>query len=247
MVEHARGAVRTAIASAVLVWSAAAVAAAPPPASTAIPADGAARAATSATPAATPAVAATSDAQALARVERALAALGSVRAEFVQELIDPRAKTTQRAVGTLSLKKPGRFRWDYTQPAQVIVCDGERLWLYDKDLEQVTVRRVRDTLSQTPAMLLSGQARIRDGFVVTAAPRRDGLDWVRLVPKRADTDFRELRLAFSGDALQRLEFEDKLNQQTRIELKRVERNVPLDDSLFRFVPPPGADVIGPGA
>ena len=188
-----------------------------------------------------------SDAQALARVERAVAALESVRAEFVQELVDPRTKSVQRATGTLSLKKPGRFRWDYAQPAQVIVSDGERLWLYDADLEQVTVRRVKDTLSQTPAMLLSGQARVRDGFTVQAAPPAGGLDWVRLVPRRADADFRELRLGFAGDTLQRLEFEDKLNQQTRIELKRIQRNVRLDDALFRFVPPPGTDVIGPGS
>lgn len=199
----------------------------------------------STTAAAVPAADAAGDAQALARVERSLATLESVRAEFVQELVDPRTKTTQRAVGTLSLKKPGRFRWDYTQPAQLIVCDGDRLWLYDRDLEQVTVRRVRDTISQTPAMLLAGQTKIRDGFTARAAPRRDGLDWVRLVPKRADTDFRELRLAFAGESLQRLEFEDKLNQLTRIELKRIERNAKLDDALFRFVPPPGTDVIGP--
>jgi outer membrane lipoprotein carrier protein len=185
------------------------------------------------------------DAQALARVERAVAALDSVRAEFVQELVDPRTKSVQRASGTLSLKRPGKFRWDYAQPAQVIVSDGERLWLYDADLEQVTVRRVKDTLSQTPAMLLSGQARVRDGFTVRAAPPADGLDWVLLLPKRTDTDFRELRLGFAGDTLQRMEFDDKLNQRTRIELRRVQRNVRLDDSLFRFVPPPGTDVIGP--
>lgn len=231
------------------VFVAASVFAAAAPPSSAAPA-------ASTTPAAAPAATAPSapassdapaDAQALVRVERALAALDSVRADFVQELVDPRTKSTQRAVGTLSLKKPGRFRWDYSQPAQVIVSDGDRLWLYDRDLEQVTVRRVRDTLSQTPAMLLSGQARIRDGFTAHSAPKRDGLDWVRLVPKRADTDFRELRLGFAGDSLQRLEFEDKLNQLTRIELRRVQRNVKLDDSLFRFVPPPGTDVIGPGA
>jgi outer membrane lipoprotein carrier protein len=187
-----------------------------------------------------------SDAQALARVERSLAALDSVRAEFVQELVDPRTKTTQRATGTLTLKKPGKFRWDYAQPAQVIVSDGDRLWLYDEDLEQVTVRRVKDTLSQTPAMLLSGNARIGDGFVVRAAPSSGGLDWVRLLPKRADTDFRELRLGFAGDTLRRMEFEDKLNQLTRIDLRKVERNVKIDDAQFRFVPPQGTDVIGPG-
>jgi outer membrane lipoprotein carrier protein len=231
-------ALRVAAVLAVLAPAGVAWAAAP----STLPAGGAAAGANS--PGAAPMSAA--DNQALARVERALGALQSVRAEFVQELVDPRTKTTQRATGTLFLKRPGRFRWDYAQPAQVIVSDGDRLWLYDEDLEQVTVRRVKDTLSQTPAMLLSGQARIRDGFVVRAAAAAGGLDWVRLLPKRADTDFRELRLGFAGDTLQRMEFEDKLNQLTRIELRRVERNVRLDDSLFTFVPPPGTDVIGPG-
>lgn len=185
------------------------------------------------------------DIAALARVERAVAQLASVRAQFVQELVDPRTQRVQRAEGTLSLQKPGRFRWDYATPQQLIVSDGTKLWLYDADLEQVTVRRVRDTLSQTPAMLLSGQARIRDQFEVRDGGRADGLDWVRLVPKAKDTDFRELRLAFAGDTLRRMEFEDKLNQLTRITLNRIERNAKLDAALFRFVPPPGVDVIGP--
>lgn len=186
------------------------------------------------------------DAAALARVERAVASLGSVRAEFVQELVDPRTQNTQRATGTLYLKRPGKFRWNYVSPQQQIVSDGERLWLYDPDLEQVTVRRVHDTLSQTPAMLLSGQARIRDGFTVAAAGRRDGLDWVTLVPKGGDTDFRELRLGFAGESLVRMECADKLAQLTRISLTGVERNALLDDALFTFVPPPGVDVIGSG-
>lgn len=188
-----------------------------------------------------------SDAAALARVERSLAELKSVRAEFVQETVDAQSQTTQRAVGTLSLKRPGRFRWDYSEPRQVIVCDGTRLWLYDADLQQVTVRTVRDTLSQTPAMLLSGQAHVRDGFTARAGSRADGLDWVVLTPRLRDTDFRELRLGFAGATLRRMEFEDKLNQVTRIEFSRIERNAHLADALFVFVPPPGVDVIGPGA
>jgi outer membrane lipoprotein carrier protein len=187
------------------------------------------------------------DAVALERVERVLAELESVRADFVQETLDAQSKTTQRAVGTLALKRPGRFRWDYSEPRQVIVCDGTRLWLYDADLQQVTVRTVRDTLSQTPAMLLSGQARVRDGFTVRAGPRAAGLDWVVLTPRLRDTDFRELRLGFTGTTLHRMEFEDKLNQVTRIEFTRLERNAPLADAQFVFVPPPGADVIGAGA
>jgi outer membrane lipoprotein carrier protein len=187
-----------------------------------------------------------SDAAALARVEHALAELESVRADFVQETLDAQSKTSARAVGTLALKRPGRFRWDYSEPRQVIVCDGTHLWLYDADLQQVTVRTVRDTLSQTPAMLLAGQAKVRDSFTVRAAASAGGLDWVVLTPRLRDTDFRELRLGFAGTTLRRMEFEDKLNQLTRIEFTRLERNARLPDALFVFVPPPGADVIGPG-
>jgi outer membrane lipoprotein carrier protein len=179
-----------------------------------------------------------------ARLERLLGTLDSVRAPFTQDLVAADGATTEHAAGTLSLRKPGRFRWDYSQPRQLIVCDGDRLWLYDPELEQATVRRVRDTLSQTPAMLLSGEARIRDGFTVSAAGRSGGLEWLALAPKGADTDFREIRLGFAGDSLRRLEFTDKLNQRTLITLGTLERNVRLADSLFTFTPPKGVDVIG---
>ncbi|HXQ63464.1 MAG TPA: outer membrane lipoprotein chaperone LolA [Steroidobacteraceae bacterium] len=185
------------------------------------------------------------DAAALATVEHALAALDSVRAEFVQQLVGRDGSPGERAVGTLYLKKPGRFRWDYTEPRQLIVSDGEWLWLYDPELEQATVRKVRDTLSQTPAMLLSGEARVSAGYLVTAAGHSDGLDWVQLVPRQADSDFKQLRLGFAGEVLKRMEFADKLNGLTRVELTKVERNARLPESLFHFVAPPGVDVIGP--
>ena len=181
-----------------------------------------------------------------ARLERALGSLDSGRADFTQDLIAADGATTEHAVGVLYLRKPGRFRWDYSAPRQLIVCDGEKLWLYDPDLEQATVRRVRDSLSQTPAMLLSGQARVRDGFAVRDAGRAAGLDWIALTPKSGDTDFREIRLGFAGETLRRLEFADKLNQRTVIELGRIERNAKLADALFTFTPPAGVDVIGAG-
>ena len=188
---------------------------------------------------------ASADAAALATVEHALAALDSVRAEFVQDLLDKDGKTAEHAVGVLYLKKPGRFRWDYSEPKQLIVSDGTRLWLYDPELEQATVRKVKDTLSQTPAMLLSGEAKVSDGYVVSAAGSAGGLDWVRLVPRKAEADFRELKLGFAAGTLKRMEFADKLNQLTRVELTHIERNAHLADSLFQFVAPPGVDVIGP--
>ena len=188
---------------------------------------------------------AAADAAALATVDKAIAALASVKAEFVQDLIDANGKTLEHAVGTLYLKKPGRFRWDYSDPKQLIVSDGETLWLYDPELAQATVRKVKDTLSQTPAMLLAGESRVSDGFSVSAAGRDSGLDWVRLVPKRNDTDFKELRLGFEAGTLKRMEFDNKLNQRTRIDLTRIERNARLADSLFHFTAPAGVDVIGP--
>jgi len=187
------------------------------------------------------------DAQALARLEKGLANLASVRAEFTQDLLAKDGTSTEHAAGTLYLKKPGRFRWDYSSPKQLIVCDGTTLWLYDPELEQATTRRVKETLSQTPAMLLSGEARVRDGFDVRDGGRAAGLDWIVLKPKANDTDFREIRLGFAGDALKRMEFADKLNQRTAIELSHLERNAVLADALFQFVAPPGVDVIGPAA
>lgn len=185
------------------------------------------------------------DAQALARLEKGLANLESVRAEFTQDLLAKDGTVTDHAAGTLYLKKPGRFRWDYSSPKQLIVCDGTTLWLYDPELEQATTRRVRETLSQTPAMLLSGEARVRDGFAVHDGGRAGGLDWIVLVPRAGDTDFREIRLGFAGELLKRMEFADKLNQRTAIELKRLERNATLPETLFHFIAPPGVDVIGP--
>jgi outer membrane lipoprotein carrier protein len=185
------------------------------------------------------------DAAMLARVEANLSALHAVRAAFRQQLLDADGKVIDRAVGTLSLEKPGKFRWDYSQPKQLIVCDGTTIWLYDPELEQVTARRVKDSLAQTPAMLLAGQGRIGDGYAVTDAGRSEALEWARLVPKSAASDFTEIRLGFAGAELRRMEFRSKLNQTTRIEFSATERNPRLDPALFRFVPPPGVDVMGP--
>lgn len=198
--------------------------------------------------AAAPAIAeAPADAAALSRLERALATLDSARADFVQQLYDASGQATEHSTGVLYLKKPGRFRWDYSQPKQLIVCDGTTVSLYDPELEQVTVRPVKGAIAQTPAMLLTGEAKVRDRFNVRDGGQADGLEWVLLSSKGKEAEFRELRLGFSGDQLHRLEFTDPLNQRTRIDLTRLERNARLADTLFKFVAPPGVDVIGAAA
>ena len=179
-----------------------------------------------------------------ARLERSLSSLKSVRAEFVQELRRTEAGAPEIAKGTFTVKKPGRFRWDYTLPQQLIVCDGERLWMYDPELEQATVRKVRDVLAQTPAMILSGESRVADHYTVHGAGIIGGLEMAVLVPRQADGDFREIRIGLAGEEIRRLEFVDRLNQRTTVDLAKIERNPVLKDSMFTFTPPAGVDVIG---
>jgi outer membrane lipoprotein carrier protein len=178
-------------------------------------------------------------------LQRYLAGFGSFQAEFRQLSSNPTGDRTQESGGTLYLQKPGRFRWDYRQPnEQLIVCDGERVWLYDVELEQVTVKKLDESLSTTPALLLAGKSSITDSFTVAGLGNRDGIEWLQLTPRRTDTDFVEFLLGFTGGELKVMELKDKLQQSTRIEFSRIRRNPQLAAALFTFVPPPGVDVIG---
>jgi len=179
------------------------------------------------------------------RVDRYLSDLQTLRGSFQQEIVDSTGSVREVAEGTLAIQKPGRFRWDYRSPSpQLLVSDGQTIWLYDEELEQVTMRRAGETLTATPASLLSGRDKASDRFTVAAGEPRDGLEWVVLTPRLEDTDFRELRLGFSGGSLQRMELEDRLGQTTRIAFSDLEINAKLSPSLFTFEPPPGVDVIG---
>jgi outer membrane lipoprotein carrier protein len=187
---------------------------------------------------------AAADADALRRVEQAFDALTSMRAEFRQSVTDARGELIESAEGTVSLARPGRFRWDYRVPEQVIVSDGVTVWFHDVELEQVTIRQAADTVEGTPAMLLTGEGDLRSEFDVSDGGKSEGLVWSRLMPRRADGDFRELRLGFADGQLRRMTLLDRLGQTTEIEFARIERNPRLDASTFRFTPPPGVDVVG---
>jgi outer membrane lipoprotein carrier protein len=183
---------------------------------------------------------------AVARVDRYLASLKTLSANFSQVVRNRDGQVTDRASGTLSIARPDRFRWDYQKPyLQTIVADGQRLWLYDSDLEQVTVRALEQGLGSTPAMLLSGVGKVGDAFAAAGVEAKGDWTWCRLTPKQDGSDFEQVSLAFTrGGELAAMELRDKLGQATVIEFGAVKRNVPLDDKLFRFEPPPGADVIG---
>lgn len=179
------------------------------------------------------------------KVEGFLQGLQSLQAQFKQTLTDRTGRTIEEANGTLAIRRPDRFRWDYREPnEQVIVADGSRIWLYDADLEQVTVRKLDDTLSATPAMLLSGQGNLQDNFTVTQSSQEGATLWVRMEPKRDDTDFKWVRLGFDGATLRFMQLADKLGQTTTLEFTQLQRNPAIDASRFTFTVPAGADVIG---
>jgi outer membrane lipoprotein carrier protein len=179
------------------------------------------------------------------RVEQFLHGLQSFEASFHQQLTDKSGRILEESSGRLAIQRPNRFRWDYQAPAeQVIVADGKKIWLYDPELEQVTVRRLDDTLSATPAMLLSGEGKLQDNFKVTRTQRENNEEWVTLEPVRPDTDFKSVTLGFVGAELRHMQLADKLNQTTSLEFFDMHSNKPLDPQRFTFTPPPGTDVIG---
>lgn len=183
---------------------------------------------------------------AVACVSGYLSGVRTLSAGFVQVVRDREGRITEQASGSLTLARPDRFRWDYSEPyQQVIVADGQRLWLHDVDLQQVTVRGLEEGLGATPAMLLSGAGRIADSFAPVAVERDGDLKWCRLRPLAASSDFETVSLALGpGGELLGMELADKLGQTTRIDFNRLTRNGAIDERLFRFEPPPGVDVIG---
>jgi outer membrane lipoprotein carrier protein len=171
--------------------------------------------------------------------------LQTLQADFRQTLRDGQGRLIEESQGVLAIHRPDRFRWDYIKPhEQTIVADGKKLWLHDVDLEQVTVRSMEQSLTGTPAVLLSGSEDLRTSFKVTGSESKGGETVVSLTPKRGDTDFKKVRIRFAGKQLAGMVLSDKLGQSTTLEFFNVQRNVSLDDARFVFTPPAGVDVIG---
>lgn len=177
-------------------------------------------------------------------LDRFFNGLQTLQADFGQSVQDSRGQITDKSNGKLAIKKPGKFRWDYAKPnEQTIVSDGQRIWLYDPELEQVTVRRADLSLQGTPAMLLSGEGNLRDSFEVEHVEQHDGMMVINLTPKRNDTDFKLVQMALRKDQLVAMSLTDKLGQTTLLEFQQFKRNTSLSESLFKFVAPKGVDVV----
>jgi chaperone LolA len=169
----------------------------------------------------------------------------TAEADFSQTVSDKSGRITQQASGKMAFARPGKFRWDYSKPyEQVIVGDGARLWLYDVDLEQVTVKSLGDVIAGTPAALLAGDNAIEKYFTLKDAGQGDGLEWLEATPKNKDTTFERIRMGFQGDVLVQMELFDFFGQRTTLKLTNFARNPAIPASTFKFTPPKGADVIG---
>jgi outer membrane lipoprotein carrier protein len=181
-------------------------------------------------------------------VEKYLNGLASWSADFEQTIDDGRGNVLRNAAGRLYLQRPGKFRWDYSQPSeQLVLADGKQIWFYDKDLAQANVRDMDTSLASTPASLLSGSASVSTQFNVTSLPPSAGLQWFQLIPKHSDTDFQLVRIGFNKNGeLASMFLADKLNQITQLTFSNSKRNDKFAPDLFSFVPPPGVDVIGRG-
>lgn len=167
----------------------------------------------------------------------------SGRADFTQTVTAADGGRTKVSRGSFEFMRPNRFRFDYRQPfEQSIVADGEKVWIYDADLNQASSRRLAQALGSTPAALLAGGDLERD-FALQEEGSEGGLDWVRASPRAADTGIRQLRVGFRNQSLAAIEIVDSFGQRSRLDFTDLRANVALAPETFRFVPPAGADVI----
>lgn len=171
--------------------------------------------------------------------------LHSLKGSFTQTLTDASGQGAKSSSGTLALEAPREFRWDTLAPyKQTIVADGSRVWLYDPELEQVTVRVQSTEEAHSPLTVITDLKQLDRDFKVTEQGERDGLTWLRLTSKAKDPQFGYADLGFDAAGLKRMVFQDQLGAITDIRFSDWQRNVDLPAATFNFTPPSGADVIG---
>lgn len=169
----------------------------------------------------------------------------SVRAVFSQTLLDKKARALQTTSGTMEFERPGKFRWVYEKPyEQLIVGDGVKVWFYDRDLNQITVRKLDLAIGSSPAALLAGSSAIEANFVLSEIGLQGELEWLEAKPRGKEGTFELVRLGFTpAGTLMAMELHDSFGQTTVLKFSRLEKNPKLAAELFKFVPPKGADVI----
>lgn len=179
------------------------------------------------------------------RLQAFISGTRTLSAQFTQVVTDRTGRKVQESQGSLHLSRPGKFRWVYSKPySQVVVGDGTRLWIYDQDLEQVTVRKLDQALGESPAALLAGSNEVEKLFAFRDAGEADGLTWLEATPRSKEGSFEAVRMGFRGSDIQAMEVRDNFGQVTQLRFTGIRRNPRLSPDLFRFTPPKGVDVIG---
>jgi outer membrane lipoprotein carrier protein len=181
-------------------------------------------------------------------LDRYLDGLTTLRTKFSQVVVDAAGKQLESGEGTLLVRRPGRFRWEYTPSdagPQLLVADGTNLWFYDRELQQATVKPAAAALTATPVMLLSGSAaELRAAFTVVGVGEHEALEWVQVTPRSATAEFASAELGFRGGQLARLVIHDRLNQTDTLVFSDSARGARVAEAELRFAPPAGVDVIG---
>lgn len=189
--------------------------------------------------------AAPAQAGAIDKLHRFLDTTKTLRADFAQVVVAKNGKRPQPSTGVMMISRPGKFRWQIEKPySQLLVGDGEKVWMYDPDLRQVTVKKMGAALGSTPAALLVSANALEKNFVLRELGEREGLEWLEATPKSGDSGFEKLHLGFAGNDLKAMELFDNFGQTTSLAFMHLERNPALATTNFRFMPPAGVDVIG---
>lgn len=178
-------------------------------------------------------------------LENFLSDTQTIEARFQQKLLDNKGILLQQSAGKFTLKRPGRFIWDYVLPyPQKITSNGKKIWVFDSELEQVTIKQYSEMLSGAPVALLDQRKKLTEDFLVTEAGNMQSQDWVKLTPRSKESEFLEIYVGMAKNNLKSMRLIDSFGQSTTIEFEQMQTNVPLDDALFEFRPPAGVDVVG---
>ena len=187
-------------------------------------------------------------ASALAQFQSFVAGTKSARGDFTQRLVraDARAgavKVSPASTGTFVFARPGKFIWTYQKPyEQILQADGEKLYIYDKDLNQVTARKLGNALGSSPAAILFGSNDLEKNFTLKEVGPRDGLEWMEATPKGKDTTFDKIGIGLRNGLPEAMELRDSFGQVSLLTFTRFEKNPSMAAEQFRFVTPKGADV-----
>lgn len=179
----------------------------------------------------------------MAQLKTFLTVAKSFSADFRQVVLNEVGNPVQTSYGVFYLQRPGKFRWNYTKPyQQEIISTNNKVWFYDTDLEQVTIKKLDSSVGSTPALLLSGQVSLEDNFNMEQQGTEGNMQWIKLVPKKQETSFKYVTIGLEKGQLAGMELMDSFGQLTRIYFSNILINPPIKSTLFEFTPPKGVDV-----